>query len=1002
MNASLSSSRLACRRRSRCSLAAVIWMAGAAGGCLSPDSEVPIPTASLRGQVLISGGVRGARISVDQLDRHGAVEHHIGEATTDEAGHFAMETGLEHGIFRLSAKGGAYQDLATSAAVQLDARDEIVSLTSFELLAQRQDALVSPIGHMIEARTMERLRVSGDLVAAFDETRASFNRHFGYVDWGQVIPWPLDRPAVSPTEPVRAAIVLAAFSVLASDIAADAQVGPQEVTVYRLMQKLTEDVRTGTFDGNDGDDRAPGSGLQLGFCLPVGPGCVQGAGCATGQCRPRCDLYSGTPRALLAGAMLKVIQDTSINRTGLDVANSISVVRGVSDDTDPNLFGASCIEALDRAPPSLRFDPPTPAEAAFVRGAISLAAVALDDIDPSPDASWVGLVDLDGDPRNAIASATLDTAAVADGPLRVVAHAVDLSGNLATLERVLTIDNTAPVVALDASGFVIDGSTWWTASAAPLLTGTVADAGPVSIKAVIAGGIEAAGVVSGASWTIQLPAGALDAGGTVVQIVAVDAAGNQSSVAQRLRPDLEPPVLSFQSSVVLDEDDEWVTFAADHSPQHAHTGMPIDLATPMGCPTLTKFSYLLGRDSPEYVLEVPGPNSIRYQLVTDDPGVGIAAGATEYRVGRRVGPQTQWVLDWTSTGNGVPIGTGVTQFPVGISSDAVTGLATTEGIYDVELRATDRLARTTTVARCFDLHLRAPPLDFESTSSNQPTKAHAYALDSLSLAPGAPYDHIAARLLNDENTSTGASLIDQDVFNGTSSTIYLTVTVTPPNPVMVAQLFKLSNALTDVEIATCGTACNVPQGGPLYGPQLVSTEATSLHFPAKIFELVGGVPTLEIPCLAPCSLSGNVFKFALPPRGGGQPARAFRIMTMIGQVSGLWPRDQYTSTYAPFEDTALTWTDSNGAVTTTHLTGKVDRTNLPERTGCVRFGSNGSCELVGTLVPYRALLSATLTFSSPTRTLYETAATASLIPAVAATKARPSNLGWTTSESTLP
>jgi hypothetical protein len=448
---------------------------------------------------------------------------------------------------------------------------------------------------------MARLPVLGDFTVAFEESKGSLHRHFANVDWGAVVPWPLDQPAISPTEPVRAAFVHAALSVLARDIAVDAQAGPQEVNVYRLMQRWAEDVRTGPFDGEDGDDRTPGSGLQLGFCSPADPGCtVPGVGCTTGHCRSRCDLYSGTARSLLAGAMIKVINDRGLNQTGLDLSNTLSIVRAVSDDVDPNLFDAACVEVLDRVLPSLRFDPPTPGDGAWVRGTIAIKAVAVDDLDPSPATSLIGLADLDGDPSNSVALATIDTAALADGPLLVVARAVDLTGNTAMTERAVAVDNTGPVVTVDATAFFVDGITWWTAAAAPVLTGTITDAAPVSIKAVIPGGFEVAGVVSGSAWTIALPPGALDAGGTPVQIVAVDAAGNQSSVAQRLRSDVEPPALGFQASTVNDEDDEWVTFAADHSPEHAHIGIPVDLSTATGCPSLTKFSYLLGSTNPEY------------------------------------------------------------------------------------------------------------------------------------------------------------------------------------------------------------------------------------------------------------------------------------------------------------------------------------------------------------------------------------------------------------------
>jgi hypothetical protein len=411
------------------------------------------------------------------------------------------------------------------------------------------------------------------------------------------------------------------------------------VNVYRLMQRWAQDVRAGTFDGNDGNDRSSGSGLQLGFCPPVDASCVVPAtGCTTGYCRRLCDLYAGTPRTLLAGAMIKVIRDRGpggINQTGLDLNNTFSIVRAVSDNADAALFDAPCVEALDRLPPMLRFESPTPAEMSFVRGTIHVKAVAVDDTDPRPRTSLVGFEDLDGDPADAVALAQIDTAALADGALTVVARATDLAGNTTMIERVLTIDNTAPAVTIDATGFFIDGTTWWTTSATPVLAGTVTDAAVGEIKAVVAGGIEVSGMVSGTSWMILLPPGVIETTGTQIQIVAIDAAGNQSSVTQRFRVDLEAPVLSFQPSTVNDEAAELVTFAAaDHNPQHVHAGPLRDLTAAGACPSVTKFSYLLASTGPEYVIEAPGPSS-RGDSMTEPH-----AGRLQRRASRSASPSS--------------------------------------------------------------------------------------------------------------------------------------------------------------------------------------------------------------------------------------------------------------------------------------------------------------------------------------------------------------------------
>ena len=1003
----------------RSSLVAAVC--GLAGGCLE-DYKLPYNTGSLGGQVVLSGGVRGASVVVDQLNAHtGEVYQHVGTAITDADGRWLIpETREANSLFRLVSRGGEFDDLATGATIQLDDTDELHSFLWFPIVDQRTDALISPVGHLIAMRAWSKLAILGDMKAAVEDATDHVSRHFGQTEWGLVKLHDLATPATSPTKPVRAALVHAALSFLVRDIGAAAGASPQQLNVYTLVQRWTSDlVRThdadpAVWDGNDGNDRTFGSGLQLGACEPVEPACAAPpAGCTIGHCRAPCDLYAGTPRAALAGALTKVIRDDAVNRTGLRIEDTLAIARAMSENTDPDLFGSACTEDLDRTPPTVRWEEAASAPAdAVVRGTFALKAIGIDDVDLQPRTEIIGHADQDGDPSNNVAIASIDTAAISDGGLTLTARAVDLAGNSSTIERRVIVDNAPPQVSLSAAGFFVDGATWWTTSAAPTLTGTIIDAHPAAVQATI-GTMQISGTITGGTWTVALPANTLDLVGANVTIRVTDRAGNHAELTQRIRHDRDPPVLDFQTSTLTNEAAETPDFSTDESPIHTHNGMPIDLAVSGSCPTVTKYSYLLGAASPPYVTENPARNPIAYRLIAADDGVGILDGSTQYRVLRRGASGSTVVLDWTPTGSGTPAGTGARLYDVAIVSDLVSGLKTTEATYDVEFRTTDRLSRTATTARCFELRLKAPPLHF---LGGGPEGGHAFALgytpqpnepapsSSLSLAPGAPYDLIAARLLNDN--ATGASLLDQWIVNGTTETVFLTVTVTKPT-VTATQSFEIRNftSATSVTIKcfdsanewnpACDPVADFPPGGGYSPASPITTTATALTFPVKLFELNGaGVPTTEIPCLAPCSPADSVFKFAVPPRAaGGAAARRFIAMTMIGQVSNLWPKDGNQNALPPFIDSSI-----NGV----RYTGKSQF--FSSGCGIGKYSPGMAyCHERWQRTQYRALKYARLDFAGPTESTYATAATAQLAPIEAAPvlKRRPL-LYWATSESALP
>jgi hypothetical protein len=992
----------------------------------------------LSGQVVVSGPLRGAAVSVDQIDYGAktsvAVAAHVGDAMTDEDGHFELpDIGSFNGLLLITAKGGKFTDLATGVPIQLDPGTGLETIVDIDLLGKNDDVLVSPVGHLIAARTRGKMAEVGDVVMAEADAASILPRHFGNVPWSRMTLASLETKATSPTEPLRGALVQAALSFLAHDIAQASGASPQEVNVLTLTQKLATDVSHGVFDGDDGNNPAPGTGLELGVCGPVA-GCTAAANdaCALEACRPKCDLYSGTPRALLAGEMTKVIRDPTINKTDLVSGDILAVARSMADNADPALFAASaCSETLDRLPPTLSLGE-KPADGAFVHGTVQVTATATDDIDvpPAPAVEFVGYVDVDGDPHNNVATVMVDTTVAGDGPLTVTARTADAAGNAAMMTRTLQVDNTVPVVALDttdATHFFLDATTLWTTDAQPVLHGTFVEAHPSSVEAVV-GMTRIPGTLDGATWSVDFTTSGvrIDPAGTDIRIAVTDAAGNQGTTLQHVRFDGTPPAITFpaKGSEVSDEAAEIPTFAPDGTPIHTHGGTAVDLATGTAeaCKQITKFSYLLGSGPPPYGNEVGGQNPLTYRLQMSDDGVGIQPGSTQYRVGRGDPSGPSWITGpLPMPGTPVPSVPGTTSHEAAVYSDTVSGLDTTEGIYVVEFQATDKFGRVAVQQRCFDLHLRAPPLHFQTPGSGTATDpdplpvGHKYRLASLTLGAG-QFNAIAARLLN--NDATGASLIDEDVTNGTASTVYLTVAVTRPSNVWAGQIFTLSfvdQGTTGANI-TCTTTqgqnppsiCHQPST-PLYtsaaNPDGTPAEQVEANpsFPVKVFEFDANGPTTETPCIE-CGTSDGTsnapqrWKFAIPPRAGAstnpQPARRFKVMTMIGQAQHLWPSDGNFATTPPFLDIAI------GATQFTGRTGGSIQGCTVHSTHQIPGGMTDICTQVKTILPYRALKKVHLRID-PTAATYATAPTSTGVP-IQGASARLDQPTWDSAQGSLP
>lgn len=815
-------------------------------GCGDEGPGTSDRSATIAGRALLTpgpgGALRRAHVRVDQLrldDASGAVRQHAGDTTTDDLGRFELtDLGTLNGLFRVTVTGGEFTDLLTGTTVVLDPSASLTSLFWVDLFEQRTAALVSPFGALVDVLAKERL--AGGFAENIGEARDLAADHLhafaGNLDWSRVDPMALDEPATSPVDAWRAAVLLGGLDFLAADVRNAASASVAEVNVHTLTAVLAEDLARPPFDGNDGDVR--GTGLQLGACPAITDCTIPDVPCPSLACRSYCDVFSGTLRARYSGAALKLVRDETLNRTGVDVSAFLPTARALADARDALLFGDLCSSDLDQIPPTISFIGDTPGPDAWVKGAVTVVARAVDDLDPAPTLELEGLDDQDGAPD--VARAVIDTAARPDGDLDVRALARDATGNPAMALRSFRVDNTAPVVTVASTGFHVSGADWWTGSATPTLGGTYVEDHLADLTVHAGANLLGAATASGGAWSFTLPAGAVpDLAGADIRVEARDHAGNVASVTRRLRYDATPPQIEIPSATVKDERGDLVTFSTavdplfgvpSYAPTHSHNGTEVTLGPSTACdasaPTITKYAYLLD-EQPPYVIEANGPgaegrNPLRWRMTIADDGVGVDLATVAYRV-RDVAAGT-FPLDWT------PL-SGTSSYTVHLYRAAASGpslpvLGAKEGLFEIQFRGRDRLGREVTATRCWNHELLGAPLFVgnpqlaspggPSAPTNGPPGSGKYGLtaSSFSLASTTPI-HPVSSLMNAPaaGAPSGVGLMQFPIFNPTNETVYLSIDFTNPTAGVAGKRYY-QNRWTYNETSAntlCGTD---PGGGP--------------------------------------------------------------------------------------------------------------------------------------------------------------------------------------------
>ncbi|MEZ4362188.1 MAG: hypothetical protein R3B48_18515 [Kofleriaceae bacterium] len=901
------------------------------------------------GRVLMApgAGLAGAKISIDQLETYadnghkpGDVRLHVGDVVTDDQGYFEAIRGPRYGgLIAVRVSGGTFRDPISGARIQRDPSAEVRGVYYLDVYEDRSVGLyITPVHSMVEARYRYKMSLlpTPRPMEAFADAYSHINAHLGGLDWSRVVPADVTQPAISPTDEVRAAFVLGGLAVLADNIRAASDATPQAVNLSTVLRAAEEDLKDALLDGNDGDDVAAGTGLEIGECPSPAASCTRQSGCQLGACRPLCSVWSNTWRASWSQATAAYIGTRAFpsvwNQTTLGSEDARPLLDRMGRNQDPDLFGDACVDTLDRLAPAIGWIAPID-DVTFLAGERVLSISASDDSGIAR-AYFPDRADEDGDLTNNVARTTVQTTTLSDGPLVIVAAAIDQAGNERRISRTFEVDNTAPALTLDGSDFYRDARAWWTQSASATLRGSLTDANPKAVTLTVQGATLEANL-NGSAWSADLPVNVITREGTAIVIHAEDLAGNVTTLNQVFRLDTDAPVFTALPTTVRDERSDTIGFVGV-TPNHSHDGPPVTLGG-AGCPDVYKYAYLLDEAPPPFGGEIGSRNPLVWSLELADPGVGIDPATTQYRVHVAGGAV---LLDW-SPAVGADSADGAQRFDLPLYRAGTRGIAalgSAEGPLEIELRGRDYFGHETTGVRCWTHHPLAAPLHLGNAytpgSGGHPT--HAKSLNAHGLENTRIQD-LSSLLLNDN--SVGASTMDAIVSNGTAEVVYLRVQLTAPATASGSRAFTVAyragtTQVTDLDCDANPEDCTFVPGN-VSVPESFSAMPTP--FEVRLFAAdAAGVPLAELAsCADPgCMNTPLVRTYRLPARTSITDVPRFVLSAWLKQAVALRPSGGAHIVPPPFAEFALGLTTYTGKLSNVTYCSRTAERGIPRVTYC--------------------------------------------------------------------
>ncbi len=400
-------------------------------GCDNSGHGFVSKTGTISGQV-VKGPVSGATVTIYEARTVKA----LGSTTADEAGRFTIDIGTALGDMRVCATGGVYIEEATGTAVELGQATLCAWVLDVKEASSRTGVVVTPWTQLVTARTQALVSYEG--VGFRDAVAQAVAELEGILACAQGDVEILDAPPVDPTVPAEipgdltpamlSGILLGGLSHQALMMSEARGLTPGvSITALSLTTAYSADLAgDGLFDGFEGAEPL----VLEGYTLDSSTFRSAQEGFAQG----------------IRGFLLSERNATGVAPADVhDLLSCIATAGGA-------LFPDGASGDLDLAGPVLTFG--TPAEGAALSGVVSVQVSANDISDI--ELLWLEPVPglTPGSPvieaHSAELFATLLTASAEDGPFTLTARARDVLGNVSEQARLVSINNNAPTIVLDA------------------------------------------------------------------------------------------------------------------------------------------------------------------------------------------------------------------------------------------------------------------------------------------------------------------------------------------------------------------------------------------------------------------------------------------------------------------------------------------------------------------------------------------------------------------------